>query len=85
MGCCSFYDSRYCGICDSSYCIFQKEQGRVGGEKQLETIPPDYKRGLCDNGDMRCGHGYVTDDVGNTINKRLIVLVTVRRFLLQYI
>lgn len=80
MGSCSFHDSRYCRICDSSYCLFQKEQGRAGEAKQPETIPTDYQRGICDDGDMPCGNGNVADNVGNTVIERLMVLVAVRRF-----
>lgn len=32
---------------------------------------------------MPCSHGNVADDVGNTINKRLVVLVAVRRFFVK--
>ena len=80
MGSCSFYDSRYYRICDSSYCIFQKEQGEAGREKQPETIPTYYEGGLCDDGNMPCGYGYVPDDVRNTMNKRLMVFVGCQAF-----
>ncbi len=83
MGSCSFHDSRYCRICDSSYCFFQKEQGRTGRKKQPETVSTDYERGLCDNGDMFCGNGNVVDNVLNTVIERLMVLVAVRRFFLK--
>lgn len=32
---------------------------------------------------MPCSHGNVADDVGNTMNKRLVVLVAVRRFFVK--
>lgn len=63
--------------------LFFKEQGGTGRKKLPETILPDYERGLCDNGDMFCGYGYAIDDVGNTMNKRLMVFVAFRRFLVK--
>ena len=32
---------------------------------------------------MPCSHRNVADDVGNTMNKRLVVLVAVRRFFVK--
>ena len=68
MGGCGFYNSWDCGIYHSPCSLFQKEQGEAGREKQPETIPPDYERGLCDNGDMSCGYEYVYDGLSKTKN-----------------
>lgn len=60
-----------------------KERDGSGREKQSETITPDYERGGCDSGDMPCGHGNAADNIGNTMNKRLMVFVAIRRFFVR--